>query len=108
MEKLKEYERASGQKVNLEKCTFLLTEDEDRFEGHPFEEKEEERYLGVNLGWDGRISLLPVTLDRVVEDLTRWKRRHLNLKERTTILKAYIFPRLLYQLPYCSDPPWDC
>jgi len=44
--------------------------------------------------------MLPNTLDAAESLLRRWKVAHLSLMERATIIKHYIRPRLLYQLPY--------
>jgi hypothetical protein len=119
------FEQASGQKVNMNKCTLLAPKHERRFQGHPFAQLLNDRYLGINLHWDGEVSLLPHTKNRYLNPLRKWKNFHLNLKERVTILKAYLRPRILYQLPYtnqedinwaenaehwflqCSDTPLD-
>ena len=105
---LRQYEAASGQRVNPQKCTLLVPQPDPRFINHPFAEAANDRYLGVSLSWDGDITLLPQTRNRYLHALRRWKSRCLDLKERTIILKCYLRPSLLYQLPYAdtTDLGW--
>jgi len=94
---LEQFETATGSRINQNKCVLLKKTQQ----GHcPFPTKHKERYLGINLHSNGTLTLLPHTLDNVLDRLTWWKQKHLSLKEKVTVLRAYIRPTLLYQAPY--------
>ena len=92
------YGETSGQQLNHDKCTLLVQEDDERFQQHP--EATEDRYLGIQLRANGTITILPSTMDSVETLLRRWKASHISVLEKATIIKYYVRPRLLYQLPY--------
>jgi hypothetical protein len=94
---LKDYDVATGAKVNFGKTSIVTTCSKLPF-SHPFELKAGDRYLGLWLAPKGSLRIMPNLLEDIEAKMRGWKNMHLSWAGRETILNSYLRPQYLYQL----------
>lgn len=105
-EALKEYDRATGARVNFLKTLIITTLKTLPFH-HPFQCKRGDRYLGLWLQPNGRLKTMPHLLKELEATMKRWKNFHLSWAGREMILNSYLRPKYLYQLTIVDTPLSD-
>lgn len=110
MELMQKFCKATGAKINVEKTAFM------RFGEAPaipaciaFNEKEEIKILGVNLGKDEKSSR-DKRWEEIVGEMKRrlvfWKVRDLELKGRVLIVNSLMLSKMWYNLSVTAMPMW--
>ena len=92
------YEDASGMLLNRGKSVALAAPSSPTARASGFRPCPGDRYLGVHLALDGRLSVLPGTWEKMIARLGMFATLPISLWGKMTLLHSYLRPKVLYQL----------
>ncbi|EGG16423.1 Pol [Cavenderia fasciculata] len=96
--------KATSSKVNTDKCVIMSPGSPTNLPYPLMDKESKERYLGYYFNQFGLVPHLPERIDKVINDLIRWKPKHNNnYRGKLALLKTYGLSQLNY-FTYLESP----